>query len=231
MPHRQRGRIMPGVTPINIIAQQAAIVGATKALSVLFPTIKVQVGEGVTTGNPFLPIGAVEFDAALSETHVGNAEVTKHPVEVGADISDHVRRQPEQLTINGIVSNTPLVFFASLQESPRRAEEAYGKLKELKDNGTVISVVTSLREYANMVITGFTVTRDAQNGQVLNCTLDLVEVLTAEVQTAEVPVPEEGVPNKSGASALGTQAAGPATAAQTTATGGGASVLSSLTGG
>lgn len=187
---------MPGVTPINIIAQQAAVIGAKKALSILFPKTKGSFGVGVSGGAEFLPAGAIEFDATLSETHVGNAEVTRHPVEVGSDISDHVRRLPEQVTLNGIVTNTPILFLASLRESPRRAEEAYEKIKELKDAGALVSVVTSLREYANMAITGFSVTRDARTGQVLNATVDFTEVLTAALQTVDVPEPAEGVPSK-----------------------------------
>ena len=60
-------------------------------------------------------VGLVELDASLSESHSMNATVTEYPVEEGADIADHIRRQPDTITISGIVSDTPLVYLASLQ--------------------------------------------------------------------------------------------------------------------
>jgi hypothetical protein len=60
-------------------------------------------------------IGIVELDASLSETHSMSAEVTNHPVEEGSEISDHIRKQPDSIQISGVVSNTPLVYLASIQ--------------------------------------------------------------------------------------------------------------------
>lgn len=50
----------------------------------------------------------VELDAILTETHEASAEVTKHPVESQADVSDHIRPQPRKLEIVGVVSGYPI---------------------------------------------------------------------------------------------------------------------------
>lgn len=48
------------------------------------------------------------FDCVTSETHEGISEITEHAVETGAPISDHKRTKPRRLTIEALVSNTPL---------------------------------------------------------------------------------------------------------------------------
>lgn len=48
------------------------------------------------------------FDAVLSETHTRVATVTKHTVETGVAVTDHVRPEPDELTLEAIVTNTPL---------------------------------------------------------------------------------------------------------------------------
>lgn len=51
------------------------------------------------------------LDATLKENFTGTAEPTQHPVEKGADITDHVILKPSGLTISGIISETPLGDF------------------------------------------------------------------------------------------------------------------------
>jgi len=150
-----------------------------------------------------LTVGVVQFDASVSETHTRECEICDHPVEEGATISDHIWRTPERLEVNGIVTNHPLVFLASVQAvSPLtddmspvtdRAEVAYFKLAELMDTGQLVSVVTSLREYQNMAIVSMSVTRDVQTGNVLNCSLSLREIIIAQTETVAAPEPEKTV--------------------------------------
>ena len=53
-------------------------------------------------------VGDVWLDVIVEESFSHSAQVTEHAVEQGADISDHVHLLPEELTIVGVVSNTPL---------------------------------------------------------------------------------------------------------------------------
>lgn len=47
------------------------------------------------------------FDIVTSETHESTAEPTEFPVELGANITDHIKINPDQYTIIGVVSDTP----------------------------------------------------------------------------------------------------------------------------
>jgi hypothetical protein len=51
--------------------------------------------------------GLIEFDAVTLEAPRYEVAITEYPVELGADLVDHIRVMPVPLRINGIVTNTP----------------------------------------------------------------------------------------------------------------------------
>jgi hypothetical protein len=104
-----------------------------------------------------------------------------NPVEDGADMTDHIQRTPEELQIVGIVSDTPVLFLASLRAQPAvtggdskdRAKDAYTFIKEIKDGGKLVQVSTSLRDYTNMAVVGLSVIRDKETSRVVEMALSL----------------------------------------------------------
>jgi hypothetical protein len=50
----------------------------------------------------------ITFDVIESESHETVAEVTDHPVEVGLNISDHIRPLPDRLSLTGYTTNQPI---------------------------------------------------------------------------------------------------------------------------
>lgn len=146
-------------------------------------------------------VGVVNLDASVEETHTKTNELTDFPVDSGVNITDHIRQTPDAVEITGIVSDTPIVFLASTQaRSPiedeititrDRVKLAYDKLQEIMNTGALVTVVTTLRTYDNMALTGLSVTRNAATGRVLNAALSLREVLFAFAETVEAPDPVE----------------------------------------
>jgi hypothetical protein len=61
---------------------------------------------------------AVRFDAVRTTEHRHTAIATKHPVEKGADITDHVRVQLPSVTVTGYVSIAPLNSASTIGENP-----------------------------------------------------------------------------------------------------------------
>ncbi len=59
-----------------------------------------------------------EFDTILKEGHTLGAEVSDHPVEAGANISDHVRPDLSRVELTVAVSNTPLNQVSVASTSP-----------------------------------------------------------------------------------------------------------------
>ena len=148
-------------------------------------------------------VGLVQFDASLSESHLSEADITDHPVEEGANIADHIRNRPDSIEINGVVTNTPIAYLASLTaKSPLtsdlgsvddRVETAYQELLRIKNTGELVEVITSLRTYKNMVLKSVSVVRDQANGNILNTSVALREMLIANALSVDLPIPAEVV--------------------------------------
>lgn len=47
------------------------------------------------------------FDVVIAEIHEGINEPTKFPVELGANVSDHIKVNPTKYTVTGVISMTP----------------------------------------------------------------------------------------------------------------------------
>ena len=147
---------------------------------------KQRVRFGVDASEEFLPFGAVELDASIEESHVSQNEVTSYPVEQGVDITDHVRKKPDRVTIRGIVTDTPIISLGQAAQtnlSTARSIDAYGKTLYMLAEAQLISVVTSLNTYSNMVIESLEVPRDSKRGHAVEMSLSLREIKTAEVAT------------------------------------------------
>jgi hypothetical protein len=157
---------------------------------------KVNIGDGNLIG-----LGAMELDCSVDEVHSDEAEITEHVVEEGSNISDHIRKLPSVLEITGLITNTPIVFLASLfAKSPvlgslipsqDRVSDGYDLLLQFMDNGVELTVVTSLREYSNMAMQTLTVRRNKETGQALDCTIIFKEILKAKAFSVDLPIPQE----------------------------------------
>jgi hypothetical protein len=107
-------------------------------------------------------------------------------------VTDHVRRKPDELTIEGIVSNVMIRTQAERDVAgeqpigqPGRAENAYARLLELTV-GRLTRIVTTLRTYDDMLIRSVLVPRSARDGDVVRFTLRFRKIITATSQTVEL---------------------------------------------
>jgi hypothetical protein len=149
-------------------------------------------------------VDVLTFDALVSASYTGNAQVTDHPVEGVTDITDHIRALPKELQIRGIVSNHPVMFLASFRALPSvpgtdpatRAEAAFLFLEQAKDQGKLMHVSTSLFDYTNMAITSLSVSRDKDTSNIVDISMTLREVLIATTEL--VLAPEIGKPTSLG---------------------------------
>lgn len=145
-------------------------------------------------------IDTLTLDASLSENHSVEVEVTDHPVEQGVNISDHRRRKPYSVTIEGVVTNTPSkptgishpvtsrghTWIATQVADATASASAYSTLLALADASRLITVITALRRYDNMTITSLSVPRDAKTGQALRFTATLREIRIVRNDTVAI---------------------------------------------
>jgi hypothetical protein len=49
----------------------------------------------------------ITVDASIHETHKASSTVTDHPVEIGSNVADHIRPDPDELSMECVISNHP----------------------------------------------------------------------------------------------------------------------------
>ena len=127
----------------------------------------------------------------LSERHSDTLEITEHPVEVGAAISDHAYRRPYEVVMQvGFAGGGSLLdlldttsFGVSAGLSPK---EVYQNLLDLQNSRVPFDVVTGKRIYTNMLIRAIEVTTDRTSENVLSAVLTLREVIITSTTTKQV---------------------------------------------
>lgn len=156
----------------------------------------------------FVTIDTLFIDCATVEEHTFDSEITKYPVEQGVSVADHVRRLPTRVTIEGIVSDSPIGRMVAQRDSEsfvietadgieieqrslKPSEFALAKLLAIHEAGEPVTVGTSLRVFPNMALESLTIPRDAETGFALRfrATFEQVRLVTNERTTIRTARP------------------------------------------
>lgn len=139
-------------------------------------------------------IGDLALDCTVTETHTATSTVTQHPVESGANITDHIRPDPVKLAITGIVSDTPIgarevqkalnVGGVSVQirqqDTPTSpvgfGRAAWSKLEEIRNAAKPVTVLTRDKKYESMAMVSLSIPKEAKNGGALYFTAQFEQV-------------------------------------------------------
>lgn len=132
-------------------------------------------------------IGGIQVDVAISETHRRRWDVTREPIETGSQISDNRVKLPEELEMEGVVSDRPTNLF-DLITQPLSAQDRYLALLDLANENEVFDVVTGLQVYENMTFTAFEVQRNETTGEIVRFRASLQEIRFADAQVTKVVV-------------------------------------------
>lgn len=140
-------------------------------------------------------LGGIVAQLVNDENHVDELQVTSHPVEQGAAITDHAFKMPAQLTLRYSWSQSPspqpglkgLIPNVIPQAPPQDIHDIYNKLLTLQINRELLTVYTGKRAYRNMLIVRLEVDTDANSEYTLPSTVTLQEVLLVSTQTASTP--------------------------------------------
>lgn len=148
-------------------------------------------------------INGYVIDVTTSEEHTFDSDVTEYPVEQGGDITDNVRPKPIIVTLEGVVSDTPIGAIATLRDSQGDngqvdflpSEDALATLLAIRDAREPVSITTTLKSFDNMVMTGLSVPRDATTGAALrfSATFQQVIFVTNQRTTVRTATPSNGV--------------------------------------
>ncbi len=118
-------------------------------------------------------MGDFTMDVVLSEQHTDELTITHHPVEQGADITDHAFCEPAQLTIKGGMKSA----------DQSTLKEYYNELRTLQSSREPFTVVTGKRSYKNMLMKRLSLTTDCNTENILQFTAHLEQIIIAQVST------------------------------------------------
>lgn len=156
----------------------------------------------------------LEVDAVMSESHEVMATLTDHPVERGADLSDHKRPGQRRYRLEGLVTNTPIGSVplsgenssangvtGSVRDSPAKANvlqfsERFDRIRDVLDaltalveSAQLVTVTTDVRTYEDAQIVSVVAPRDATDS--ITFTVDITQVRIAETRDVGAPVPRQ----------------------------------------
>lgn len=123
-------------------------------------------------------IGSWEATVTLEETAQDDLEITQHPVQDGAAITDHAYKKPTVLNIRAQYS--PQYIGVPL-------DEMYRRLLQIQSDRIPIEVLTGKRQYKNMLVKSVSETTDKDTSQILNISVTLQQVILVTVSTVKVP--------------------------------------------
>lgn len=135
-------------------------------------------------------------DATISEQHNESNTVTDHPVEEGVPVTDHSRPNPDRPTFECYISNSPVdptqqsravqqagfTFQSSSANNSKvgatqgYAQQAYEKLRKLRLQGTLLTVVSTVRTYKSMVIESISIPVSTWDKDALHFTITFKQI-------------------------------------------------------
>lgn len=138
-------------------------------------------------------IGGISVQVTVEETHTDNLQITENPVEEGAEITDHSFKKPPEIvlrcgwsnsTISGIVGSVQSLFSGGFPTPGGFVGAVYSQLIALQESRVPFTVLTSIRQYSNMLISSISLTRDKKTSQVLMVAVTCRQVIIVSTQSA-----------------------------------------------
>jgi hypothetical protein len=148
----------------------------------------------------------IALDIVEAEEHSSDLEVTDNPVETGVVVSDHAFMKPYELSIRGVVSDTPLHGYDPqtgqlLQDrfystKGTRSASAWSILRDLQRSAQPISYQSGLELHENLVIVNLSVDHDVSTANGLPIRMRLREVIRRSTKTVTYPPRATGKPHR-----------------------------------
>ena len=124
-------------------------------------------------------IGGIYAQVTIEEQHTDEVQITDHPIEQGAPVSDHAFKRPISVTINAGWT-TAWAYDLSAETG------IYGMLLALQASFLPFDLVTGKRTYPNMLIERLIVTTDHQSEFSLMAQIGCRQVIIVKTSTTSV---------------------------------------------
>jgi len=132
-------------------------------------------------------VGGWFFDAFLQVNHSSKLRITEHPVQSGANISDHAFIESSEINMKiGMSDCMQSIVKGQFTGGWSRSSTAYKVLLELQKLRIPIQILTRLGVYKNMLISVISVTDDATTLNSLIAEVTFKEVFVVQTKTVKI---------------------------------------------
>jgi len=142
-------------------------------------------------------LGTIRIGVTVEELYSDELQITEHPVEQGAQITDHAfKRQPDVVLKCGwsnadysaLLGSSVVQFdnFGSTTQSGY-IDAVYSKLLDLQQSRVPFDAVTSRRKYSNVLLQGLRVVHDAKTSGALMLTATLRQIRIVQTKATTLP--------------------------------------------
>ena len=129
----------------------------------------------------------------FEEVHHDEMEIVDHPIQQGANITDHVFKKPAELNLKigwggiQVVRSGLVPSEAPSQLYINQLASIYNQLLISQSLGTLFTVVTGKRQYTQMAIKLIITQSDQENENILGVQLHMKQLFIAFVNPTSVP--------------------------------------------
>lgn len=127
------------------------------------------------------------FDAIIKEEHTTSLRMTEHPVQTGANITDHAFVLPARVVLEiGMSDVMDSLVQGQFADWGTRSISAFQTLKKIQAARTLLNVTTHLHSYKNMLIEQIHTPHDYKTVTALRCMVSLKEIFMAVVEKIKI---------------------------------------------
>lgn len=166
-------------------------------------TLGLQALNILAPGAPSRSIGGIIAQVTIEEVERYSTTITEHPVEVGANVSDHAYINPTEVVLRVGWSNSgyaalggALAALSTAQSlsqvigdftSPAYVTGIYNQLLNLWLNKIPFTIVTGKQQHTNMLIRDMTITTNVDTENGLIATISCRHLFFATTTTTTIP--------------------------------------------
>ena len=133
-------------------------------------------------------IGPFNGYVCMDEDSHDELEITQHPVQRGAEITDHAYLKPSTVSIR-------FIYVPNIISTP--LDQLYQQLLDLQASREPFSIVTGKRVYQNMLFRSLSVTTDVTKENILYVMGDFQQIILVDIEQTNVPVKsQQKIPQK-----------------------------------
>lgn len=132
-------------------------------------------------------INGYVFDAFLSLDHSGDVTTTSHPVETGANISDHIYLNPLAFSFEiGVSDVMKSIIPGQFGGASSRVQSAYNVLTQMRDSRQFVTLTSKYGYFEDVIVKSVRIRDTIQTYSAMRATVQLERLILAGTQSKKV---------------------------------------------